>query len=175
MFKGGERNPLIIYILEFLAASGAAYTLFTIYPEHRLLWSMTSIALVLTPKSEESRALIYGRIKANILGSLVGFVIMLIHEPNIILFCAGAVAAILLSKYLKVYKTVRSAMVALVMIMIPSYQEPRAAVAIERIVCVVVGCAIAFLVTLLFDFLLAKSAEGAALDAGPGKADSDEA
>jgi uncharacterized membrane protein YccC len=161
MLQGGAKNPVIIYILEFLVASSVAYLLLTLFPEHSLLWSMTSIALVLTPKSEESIALIYGRITANILGSLVGFVIMLIHEPNIYLFCFGAVATVLLSKYLKVYTTVRSAVAALVLIMIPAYHEPRTMMAIERILCVIVGCVIALLVTILFDLLIAGLMGGA--------------
>ncbi len=154
MLRGGIGNPVVAYILEFLSASGVVYLLLTFYPQHRLLWAMTSIALVLTPKSEESRALIYARIRANILGSLVGFVIMLIHEPNIVLFCVGAVATILLCKALRMYATVRSAVVALIIIMVPVYSDAHTRIALERMICVITGCVVALLVTVFFDVLI---------------------
>jgi uncharacterized membrane protein YccC len=150
------RNPTTIYILEFLSASTLAYLLLLLYPQHRLLWAMTSIALVLSPKSAESKSLLVDRIKANILGGLIGFSIMIVHEPTIVLFCLGAVLTILLSRQLKIYRTVRTALVPLVIIMIPAYREARTIVALERMSCVIIGCVIAFLVTILFDYILSR-------------------
>lgn len=122
---------------------------------------MTSIALVLSPKSDESRALIRDRIQANLLGGGVGFVFVLLHEPTVVLFSIGVVLTVLLSRQLKIYKTVRSALVAFVIITIPAYPETRAVIAVERLACVVIGCVIALLVTLLADYLLARYASTA--------------
>lgn len=148
------KNTTTLYIIEFLSASSLAYLLLLLYPRHRLLWAMSSIALVLSPKSAESKSLLVDRIKANILGGLIGFSIMIVHEPTILLFCLGTVLTILLSRLLKIYRTVRSALVPLVIVMIPAYQEARTIVALERISCVVIGCLIALLTTLLFDYIL---------------------
>jgi len=149
--------------------------LLLLYPEHRLLWAMTSIALVLSPKSAESKSLLVDRIKANVLGGLVGFSIMIVHEPTIVLFCLGAVLTILLSRQLKIYRTVRSALVPLVIIMIPAYHEARAIVALERMSCVVIGCVIALLVTILFDFILSRISLPAPAGFAGEKQETDEA
>lgn len=95
-------------------------------------------------------------IQANIQGALVGFFMMLIHEPAVVLFCLGTVLTILLRRHLKIYRTVRSALVASVFITVPPYQELRKIIALERMVCVIIGCIIALLITLLFDYILAK-------------------
>jgi uncharacterized membrane protein YccC len=149
-------SRLFIYILEFLCASGIAYLLVLMYPQYRLVWAMTSIAFVMSPKSDESRALIYGRIKANILGAVIGFAVMLIELPTVVLLGIGIVFTIFLTRHFKLYKTVRSALVALVIIIVPAYSEPHTSVALERAVCVLIGCVIALLVTFVFDSLISK-------------------
>ena len=169
------RNPTILYILEFLSASSLAYLLLLLYPQHRLLWAMTSIALVLSPESAESKSLLVERIKANVLGGLVGFSIMIVHEPTIYLFCLGTVLTILLSRQMRIYRTVRSALVPLVVIMIPDYHEARTVVALERMACVVIGCTIALATTLLFDFILAKISPPRPPAAGGERGEPDEA
>lgn len=169
------QNTITIYILEFLSASSLAYLLLLLYPRHRLLWAMTSIALVLSPKSAESKSLLADRIKANILGGLVGFSIMIVHEPTILLFCLGAVLTILLSRQLKIYRTVRSALVPLVVVMIPAYHEARTIVALERMSCVVIGCVIALLTTLLFDYMLSRIVPPAPTGFAGRKQEADEA
>ena len=150
-------NRVLIYIAEFLCASATAYLLVVLFPQHRFIWAMTSIAFVMAPKSDDSKALIYDRIKANILGSIVGFALMTIpFLPAVALLCGGIVLTILLSRALKIYKTVRSALVALVIIMIPSYHDPGTIIALERMLCVIMGCLIALSVTVLFDYAISK-------------------
>jgi|WetSurMetagenome_2_1015567.scaffolds.fasta_scaffold896002_1 uncharacterized membrane protein YccC len=151
-------HPVVVYILEFWAASAAAYGLLLLYPRHRLVWAMTSIALVLSVKSSESKKLIYDRIKANVLGAVVGGLLMLVPLPDSVLFCAGVCCTVFCCKYLGIYPVVRTALVALVIVMIPAYEEGRMIVAVERVSCVAIGCLIALAVTWLFDFLLGKIA-----------------
>ena len=153
------KKPVFIYILEFISATIVCYALYISYPQHRLIWAMTSISLVLTPKSEQSRALIYSRIKANLLGAFTGLLLLMIHKPGIIVFCLAAILTILLSNVFNIMDSVRSALVALIVIMIPEYRESSYVVALERVVCVVTGCVIALIVTYLFDFILIKLSE----------------
>jgi uncharacterized membrane protein YccC len=150
------KKPVFIYILEFISATVVCYALYISYPQHRLIWAMTSVSLVLTPRSEQSRALIYNRIKANLMGAFTGLLIMMVHKPGIAVFCLGAVLTILLSNMFNIMDSVRSALVALIVIMIPEYRESSYVVALERVVCVITGCVIAFFVTYLFDFILLK-------------------
>jgi uncharacterized membrane protein YccC len=151
-------HPVAVYILEFWTASAAAYGLLLLYPRHRLVWAMTSIALVLSVKSSDSQKLIYDRIKANVLGAAVGGVLMPVPLPDFLLFCAAVCCTVLGCKYLGIYPTVRTALVALVVVMIPPYEEGRTMVAVERVSCVAIGCLIALAVTWLFDLLLGKKA-----------------
>ncbi len=149
-------HPVAVYILEFWTASAAAYGLLLLYPRHRLVWAMTSIALVLSVKSSESKKSIYGRIKANVLGAAVGGILMLVPLPDFVLFCAGVCCTVFCCKYLGIYSVVRTALVALVIVMIPAYEEGRTIAAVERVSCVAIGCLIAFAVTWLFDCILGK-------------------
>jgi len=151
-------HPVTVYILEFWTASAAAYGLLLLYPRHRLVWAMTSIALVLSVKSPDSKKLIYDRIKANVLGAAVGGVLMPVPLPDFLLFCTGVCCTVLGCKYLGIYPIVRTALVALVIVMLPSYEEGRTIVAAERVSCVAIGCLIALAVTWLFDRILGKIA-----------------
>lgn len=148
--------PVILYIFEFLTATLIGYMLYRLFPDYHMIWAMTSIALVLSPKSIKSRALIYDRIKANILGVVIGFIVLVVHHPNIFTFCLGSIALILLSNYLKTLTTIRSSLIALVVVVIPEIHKtvPGLTVALDRIVCVIAGCIIALVVTILFDELI---------------------
>ena len=150
------RIATAIYMAEFFLASGVAYLLVTLYPQHRLVWAMTSIALVLSPKSAESQTLIYDRIKANLLGAAVGYVALVVHEPIPVPFFAGVVLVVFLSRRLSIYPTVRTALVAFAILVVPEYEESRTVIALERMVCVGIGCLIALATTLLADLLLTR-------------------
>jgi uncharacterized membrane protein YccC len=76
------RTPFLVYILEFLSASAIAYTLLILYPQHKLIWAMSSIALVISPKSAESKVLVFDRVRANIIGAAVASLLLLFFDPN---------------------------------------------------------------------------------------------
>ena len=154
MIAGTFANPVSIYTLKFLFAAAIAYALLIRYPQHKLIWAMNSIALVLSPIREESNVLIADRILANMLGAAVASILMLYDNPNIILGCIGIVITIILSKILNIYRTVRTAVVTLVIIMVPVYEGSRIMIAFERLFCVIIGCVIALIITLLADALI---------------------
>ena len=148
------RTPFLVYILEFLSASAIAYTLLILYPQHKLIWAMSSIALVISPKSAESKVLVFDRVRANIIGAAVASLLLLFFDPNMTLCCFGILLTIMVSKVLKVYKTVRSALVTFVIIMIPAYEGSRVMIALDRLFCVIIGCAIALTITFLVDTII---------------------
>ena len=147
------KNPVIIYTLEFITATLTGYLLYRLFPDYHMIWAMTSIALVLSPKSDKSRLLIYDRIKANLLGVLVGFLVLVIHRPNVLMFCLGAVVLILVSNYLRYLTSIRSSLVALVVVVIPEIDKTGHyyKVALDRIIAVIAGCIIALAVSIVFD------------------------
>jgi uncharacterized membrane protein YgaE (UPF0421/DUF939 family) len=152
----GDSNgsSLMIYILEFLTAAIAFYLLYLAFPQHKLIWGMVYIAVVVSPKRDKSKSLIYDRIIANAIGAFVGFVILLFFKASLLSLCAGAVLIILFCNFLKMIDTARSALLPLIVVLMPEYKESVYVVALERILCVTLGCLTALAVKLLFDFVL---------------------
>ena len=74
--------------------------------------------LVIAPNSEESNSLAFDRIKANILGSLIGLLLFLIRIPNLFLICIGVMLTIVIGVLLKLHAALRSALAALVIVMV---------------------------------------------------------
>lgn len=154
--RGIPKSPVVIYALEFITATLVGYFLYLLFPDYHMIWAMTSIALVLSPRSDKSKLLIYDRIKANFLGVLVGFLVLLVHYPNILTFCIGAVVLILVSNHLRYLTCIRSSLVALVVVVIPEIGEAGNCymIALDRIVAVIAGCLIALVVSFVFDLAL---------------------
>ncbi len=150
------KNPDFIYALEFITATLVGFVLYRLFPDYHMIWAMTSIALVLSPKSDKSRLLIYDRIKANLLGVLVGFIVLVAHRPNILMFCLGAVVLILISNFLRYLTCIRSSLVALVVVVIPEIDKTGHdyRIALDRITAVIAGCIIALAVSVVFDLVM---------------------
>jgi uncharacterized membrane protein YccC len=150
---GHHENPVYIYLLEILSACLICYFLYVVFPRYRLIWAMVYVAVVISPIREKSRALVFGRIKANFIGAFFGLVVLLIFRPTFLSFCVGAVATILFCHALKITATARSALLTLISVVIPQYSEPHYAVALERVICVTIGCLIALMSIIFFDRL----------------------
>jgi uncharacterized membrane protein YgaE (UPF0421/DUF939 family) len=113
---------------------------------------MISVVLVIAPNSKDSNRLAFGRIKANILGSSVGLLLFLIRIPNLFLICIGVMLTIAIGILLKLHSALRSALAALVIVMIHEEgQNSTWHIALERMGCVMIGCIIGLLITLAFN------------------------
>jgi len=153
---GHHDNHVFIYILEILAASLICYFLYLSFPQYKLIWAMIYIPVVISPIREKSRVLVFSRIKANFIGALIGFIILLAFQATFFSFCIAAAATILVCQALKITATARSALLTLVTVAIPQYTEPLPVVAVERIILVTSGCLIALLVIVFFDGLVIR-------------------
>jgi uncharacterized membrane protein YgaE (UPF0421/DUF939 family) len=114
---------------------------------------MVSVVLVIAPDGKNSNRLAFDRMKANVLGSSIGLLLFLIHQPNLFLICIGVMLAIIIGTFLKLNTAMRSTLSALVIVMIHEAQENSTwHVAVERMGCVMVGCIIGLLITIGFNF-----------------------
>jgi uncharacterized membrane protein YgaE (UPF0421/DUF939 family) len=115
---------------------------------------MISAVLVIAPDGKDSDRLAFDRMKANILGSLIGLLLFLIHQPNLFLICVAVILTIIIGTFLKLNNALRSALSALVIVMI--HEEEKSStwhIAIERMGCVMLGCIIGLSITLISNSL----------------------
>jgi uncharacterized membrane protein YgaE (UPF0421/DUF939 family) len=154
MIKEYYNRRVYIYILECIVGLSICYTLYKNFPQHQFYWSMISAVLVIAPDGKDSDRLAIDRMKANILGSLIGLMLFLIHQPNLFLICIAVILTILIGTFFKLNNALRSALSALVIVMI--HEEEKSStwhIAIERMGCVIFGCLIGLLITLISNSL----------------------
>ena len=149
-----ERMKVIIYPIKCVLGLCIGYLLYKHFPQHQFYWSMISVLLVLAPDGNDSNKLVFDRIRATILGSSIGLILFLIYTPNLFLICIGIVATISIGMRFKLDNAIRSALVSLVIVMIQEQKDGTWKAAVERIVCVIIGCFIALLLTLIVNLFI---------------------
>jgi uncharacterized membrane protein YgaE (UPF0421/DUF939 family) len=153
MIKQNYNPQLFIYILECMIGLCITYTLYKCFPQHQFYWSMISAVLVIAPDGKGSNQLAFDRMKANVLGSSIGLLLFLIHQPNLFLISIAVMLTIIIGTFLKLNTALRSALAAVVIVMIHEEgQHSTWHIAIERMGCVIIGCIIGLLITLAFNF-----------------------
>ena len=157
MIKELYKQGIVIYILECILGLCICYTLYKCFPQHQFYWSMISVVLVIAPDGKGSNSLAFDRIKANVLGSSVGLLLFLIRIPNLFLICIGVALTIAIGTLLKLNAALRSALSALVIVMIHEEgQNSTWHIALERMGCVIIGCITGLLITLTFNSFSAR-------------------
>lgn len=149
-------KDFIIYVCKCVAGLLITYTLYELFPEHQFFWSVISVLLAFSPDDKGSKQVAYDRMKANILGSVVGIVIFMMHLPNIFLMALGVLLTILIATALNIQSTTRSALAAVTIVLLYEKENASFRFAFERMICVIIGCLIALLLTLLCDILFYK-------------------
>jgi len=140
-----------IYTLKCVLGVSICYLIYKIIPQYPFYWAIVSVVLAFSRDNSNEQA--YSRIKANILGCAVGACLYPIHIPELLTLCLGVVFTIAISFSLKITQTTRTALAALIIVLIQVEQSKHWEVAIQRVVCVVTGCVIALLLTLFFNFI----------------------
>lgn len=139
-----------IYILKCVLGASICYALYRSFPNHQFSWSIVSVLLVIAPESADSIRLAYDRMKANILGASVGMTVFIVHTPEFISLCVAVVTTILLATFIKLGGASRSALAALAIVLIQENEKNTWRSALERMGCVVTGCIVGLLVTVVF-------------------------
>ena len=141
----------LVYIAKCLIGLVITYVIYQKFPQHEFFWSVVSVLLAFSPDDKDARKVAFDRMKANILGSIIGMVIFLIHVPGLLLNCLGVLCTIVIATALNIQATTRSAMAAVIIVLLYEQQDASWHMALERMFCVIFGCLIALIITLFFD------------------------
>ena len=158
-----EKGYYIQYILKCLIGSSVCYALYRLFPEHQFQWSIISLLLVIAPEEKDSFKLSLDRMKANIIGAVIGLAAILLYGMNLYVLLVSVLVTILFCTFIKLGNASRSALAALVIVLTDEEHMAGGNSAYERMFCVVAGYVIAMLITYVFIWInrLAKS-EGSA-------------
>lgn len=150
----------LVYITKCILGLFITYSIYVTFPEHQFFWSVISVLLAFSPDDKDAKKVAYDRMKANILGSSVGMILFLIHFPNLLIMGLGVILTILIATALNIQSTTRSALAAVIIVLLYEQENASWHMALERMICVIIGCLIALLLTLLFDFTIYKDKRG---------------
>jgi len=139
----------ILYIAKCILGVIICYFLYKQFPQYPFYWSLVSVVITISPDS--SNKLAYDRIIANTLGCAVALLIYPIQAPSLLLLCLGVAITIAAGTLLKLTNVLRTAIAALVIIIITEGEHRNWQIALERVGCVITGCVVALAVTLLFN------------------------
>jgi len=147
----GNQIMFYEYIAKCLVGVTVGYVLMQTFPRQsgQYYWLLISILLSITHDNNSKVA--YDRMRGNVVGSLVGLVMYLLHSPpNLLTICLGVVATILLCFNLDLVAVCRTALVGFIIVMI--YEETHSSWtgAIYRMVGVVLGCVIGLAINYIF-------------------------
>lgn len=140
------------YILKCLIGVSVCYVPYVFFPQHEFYWSIISVLLVLAPDHNDSNRLAMDRMKANIIGSIAGLVsyLFIAHFPTLLVLSGAVIVNIIICYMLGLENTTRSALAALVIVLIQEKENSSWLAGFERMGCVIVGCLIAIIITYIF-------------------------
>lgn len=138
-----------LYALRCIIGIIICYQLYILYPQYPFHWAVVSVVVAISPDNDTKLAI--DRMKANIFGCAVGLALFLIHDPNLWMLCIGTIIIIICGIMFRLSGSIRSALAALTIIMIDSAHPHDYTLALSRVACVIAGCLVALMVTLLFN------------------------
>ncbi len=154
VYKQVVNFDMVVYAIKCIVGFIIGYSLYIQFPQYEMYWALLSILLVISPDGSDSKRLAIERTKANFIGSLVGLLCYLLDEPVLTTILIGIIITIVVCALLKLMSVTRTAIVSLIIVFL--YEQDKVSVlgAVERFVCVAVGCLIGLMVTLLVSSIL---------------------
>jgi len=153
-------SPVFFYTLKCLVALSVGYWFFTRFPNHEFYWTLISLLLVMAPDSKDSVKLSFDRMKANTIGSITGLILFVMPRPVFFLLSLGVIITITICSILKLMNVGRTALAAMLIVMIHEKNGNNWEVALERMGCVILGCIIALVVSFIFGLFEKKYLTG---------------
>ena len=123
------------------------------FPEFDLFWTLLSIILVISPEEHKSKQLSIDRFKSNFVGSLSGLAVFFLPIDDLYKILIGIIFTCIFCKIFNLLDVARSAIVALLIILIEHKNDDLLA-PIVRFTSVAVGCFTGLGVTLVTSALL---------------------
>jgi uncharacterized membrane protein YgaE (UPF0421/DUF939 family) len=146
-------NPVfLLYIIKCLIGTAICYGFYKAFPQYYLSRSIVSLLLVLAPDWDSSISLPIARIKANITGALIGLFCFTLPFSQLVSLCIGVVLTIAVCTIMRFPSSTRSALAALVIVLLQEMGKPMWSYALQRILAVLLGCLVGLALTLLFHF-----------------------
>jgi uncharacterized membrane protein YccC len=144
----------LIYAIKCLLGIVICFILYISFPKYPFNWALVSVVLALSPDNNNKQAV--NRMIANILGCCVGLCIYPLSLPVLALICIGASLVLAIGFALNIQFTLRSALSALVIVMLQEEKVKHWYIPLERVICVITGCVVALLLTIVFNLLPGK-------------------
>lgn len=142
-------SDLIIYGFKCIIGFLIGYQLYLRFPEYELYWTLLSIILVISPEAKDARRLAIERFKANLIGSGIGLICFFIHPINVYMLVLGIVLSIATCYVFNLMNVARSAIVALIIVLIHKQTQVLWIGAVERFISVATGCFIGLSITIV--------------------------
>jgi uncharacterized membrane protein YgaE (UPF0421/DUF939 family) len=142
------------YLIKCLISVIICYALYELMPQYPLQWAIITVVSVLSP--DNNNILAYNMLKANMLGCSIGICLYPLHLTDVWKLCIGVIVTVSLGILLRLSSALRTALVALVIVTIYGEKTKHWYLALERVGCVMVGCLVAVMVTLLFNLVFQK-------------------
>ena len=141
-------KPEWLYVLKCTLGAAICYWLYTMFPQYPLFWSIISVVLVVSPENDTK--LPYLRMEGNVLGSMVGLLVFFLPFPTLVLLCLGISITVIAGLLLQLKMSIRTAAAASIIVLFQEKSEHSWSVALQRVGCVLVGCVVGFIITIVF-------------------------
>jgi uncharacterized membrane protein YgaE (UPF0421/DUF939 family) len=147
-------RPIWIYALKCVLAAAICFSLAWLLNSADFIWFLISVMLVLSPDSQDALPLALTRIKANAIGAAASLIFLFLGLPQAVGVCAALAVAVLLCHLLKAMAGSRSALAAVIILMLHGPGAHVWDAALGRLLSVAAGCLSGFLITLAFHRVL---------------------
>lgn len=148
-----KEKAFLFYMLKCLLGAGICYSLFILFPSMPFYWSIVSVLLVLAPADEEAMRFALDRMKANIIGATIGLLVFVLFSVSFISMMIGILLTIAVCTLINSGPAVRTALAALVIVLVQEGEQNNWLSAFSRMFCVCLGCFVAISLISLFKFI----------------------
>lgn len=115
-----------------------------------IIWVLISVMLVLSPDGSDAVTLAVTRIKANVVGGISGFLLILLHPNMILMMCTAVFITVVICNLLHLEAATRTALAATIIVMTHEAGAHLWDTAVARVLSVLAGCLLGLLITFIF-------------------------
>jgi uncharacterized membrane protein YccC len=142
-----------VYIAKCVTGVIIVFTLSYLFHYYDISWCLISVMLVLSPDGKDAMMLAMTRIKANVTGGIASFLCLIFGVPSMVTIGLAIGIAISLCYIFKIMAASRSALAAVIIIMLHQSGGPDYhlwSTALQRCAGVTAGCLLGLFITFIF-------------------------